>query len=201
MKWKYLFLINPKPLISGEPSKHVVEYRDIDQQYGKIFHDGYTYHRCGMQRNNSIYYRCSQRRKYDCRASLQTKPNGIINTANGHNHPVEMQNINEGPLKRTKIIYDGYAFYRHVRTANKIHWRCIKYNLLQCTVRLHTDTNGKIQNIRGTHNHERDATTSKWMNNNFQTIQLTSIADKRNEKNGKWRCGCAWQKKENEITK
>lgn len=114
-----------------------------------------------MERNNSIYYRCSQRRKYNCKATLQTKPNGTIKTnIKLHNHPPEKLKSTENSLMRTKIIYDGYAFYRHAQTAYKIHWRCTKHQVLQCTVRLHTDINGKIQNIRGIHNHKRETTSA-----------------------------------------
>lgn len=134
----------------------MVEFRNIDSQFNTVCHKEHFYHKCGMVRNNITYYRCARTREFGCKATLKITISGQITTNNvQHNHPPKDRSV-ECNLKRKKIIYAGHTFYKHTQTAQKIHWRCSKFRTSQCIVRLHTDKDGAIRSIRGSHNHPPD---------------------------------------------
>lgn len=59
-----------------------------DINVGGIIHDGYPFHKSGVLKNGIVYYRCAQKRRYKCPATININAVGTIKT-NGlkHNHP------------------------------------------------------------------------------------------------------------------
>ncbi|CAD7083892.1 unnamed protein product [Hermetia illucens] len=108
---------------------------------------GYKYHKSGVVKNGVIYYRCAKIRTLQCPATLQVEGDIYRTNKKEHNHPPK---IKVDAFVGKKLSYNGYYFYRHGKTMNKIHWRC---STLSCSVRLHTNYSGKFISIRGEHKH------------------------------------------------
>lgn len=144
--------------------------KDINS--GGLVHDGYPFHKSGVLKNGIAYYRCAQKRRYRCPATININVDGTIKTNKlKHNHPPRKTkvslfagqtfNYSKWPMKfkvtnciilGKKIEYNGCIFYKHSEAVNKIHWRCYQ-SALQCPVRLHTDAVGTILYVRAEHNH------------------------------------------------
>lgn len=152
----FLLLLDLAELERRSPLKDV-KYESIDKKFGKILHNGHSYHKCGVSRGAITYYRCAQTRSFSCKATLKVDTSGTI-TDNGvvHNHEPKTPAA-ANSLARKKLINNGNSFYRHSETGIKIHWRCSSFRLTQCMVRLHTDYSGNMLLIRGKHNHENNS--------------------------------------------
>lgn len=125
----------------------------IDTQTCAVHHNGFAYHRTG-RRKGIAYYRCAEKRKYKCCATIRTLADGkMVANRHSHNHAPKPQKT-PSILNKKKLVYNGYIFHKHFENSQKTHWRCIQSQHKQCTVRLHTDNFGNIKYIRGVHNHD-----------------------------------------------
>lgn len=70
---------------SVNQSDHQLHFKDINA--GGLVHNGYPFHKSGVMKNGIAYYRCAQKRRYKCPATININTVGTIKT-NGlkHNH-------------------------------------------------------------------------------------------------------------------
>lgn len=149
---------DPNPNTSETPPEELVpitpnEIHFVDTQLGAVYHRNFAYHKT-VERNDTSYYRCAQKRTFNCRANIKILASGsIVRNRFNHNHDPKKRKASTA-LSKKKLVYNGFGFHKHFENKRKTHWRCICNKSTQCTVRLHTDNLGNIQFIRGVHNHE-----------------------------------------------
>lgn len=49
------------------------------------------------------------------------------------------------------MLYKGFCFYRNGASKHRIYWRCANANTLGCNMRLHTDRQGQMLEIKLQH--------------------------------------------------
>ncbi|KXJ81411.1 hypothetical protein RP20_CCG020034 [Aedes albopictus] len=136
----------------------------VDRRQATRHHLGHLYHKSGPVRRGIIYYRCSKMRRLKCRATLSLNTTtGVIRMGaqKQHNHPppggaadaVETQPsaINDDPFQGKKMMYRGVYFYRNGASERRFYWRCSNSNTLGCNMRLHTDRQGRMVEIKHQH--------------------------------------------------
>lgn len=140
------------------------EVKVVDRRQAKLFHMGYLYHKSGPVRRGVVYYRCSKMRLLKCKATLSLNSStGVIRLGaqHQHNHPPtpaagQRQNVgpvltDEDPFQGKKMMYQGFYFYRNGASERRLYWRCANSNTLGCNMRLHTDRQGQMVEVKHQH--------------------------------------------------